>query len=316
MFWLTDRYGPRLVGSPEFEEAGEWAVKQLQTWGLTNVRKERFPIGKGWSLDKFHATMTEPRVMTIIGYPKAWTPGTNGTFTADVVRPEIANEADAAKYKGQLRGKIVLTQPRAKSACSTRATASSCATPIRRKWLKEAQTFRAQRWRRRGRCGRCVTGAGGGGWRSWRAWWGGRGAGGGFNVNQFYKDEGARAFDRGSNSDLTAGGGDPRGRHSTSTAGRSSCSPGDRNGDPATILPQVTLAVEHYNRMVRLLDHNVPVKVELNIDANSGRDAARRLQRRRRDSRMDKADEIVLIGAHFDSWQGDGPWTTQPDRQR
>ena len=76
MFWLTDRYGPRLTGSPEFEEAGDWAVKQLQDWGVTNVRKERFAFGRGWSLAKFHATMTEPRVMPIIGMPKAWTRGT------------------------------------------------------------------------------------------------------------------------------------------------------------------------------------------------------------------------------------------------
>ena len=58
MFFLTDRYGPRLTGSKEFEEAGDWAVKQLQAWGVANVRKERFTFGRGWSLVKFHATMT------------------------------------------------------------------------------------------------------------------------------------------------------------------------------------------------------------------------------------------------------------------
>ncbi len=111
MFWLTDRYGPRLTGSKEFEEAGDWAVKQLQTWGVANVRKERFQFGRGWSLVKFHATMTEPRVMPIIGLPKSWTPGTNGTFNADVVRPNITNAQEAEQWHGKLRGKIVLTQP-------------------------------------------------------------------------------------------------------------------------------------------------------------------------------------------------------------
>ena len=111
MFWLTDRYGPRLTGSAEFEEAGDWAVKQLQSWGVSNVRKERFTFGRGWSLVKFHATMLEPRAMPIIGLPKAWTPGTNGTVVADVVRADVTNEADAEKYRGKLRGKIVLTQP-------------------------------------------------------------------------------------------------------------------------------------------------------------------------------------------------------------
>ena len=71
MFWLTDAYGPRLTGSPSFEQAGDWAVKTLESWGVQNVRKERFAFGKGWSLVKFHATMTAPQVMPIIGLPKA-----------------------------------------------------------------------------------------------------------------------------------------------------------------------------------------------------------------------------------------------------
>src|SRR4051812_10177366 len=111
LFWLADAYGPRLNGSPGFEQAGDWAVKQLQSWGVSNVRKERWAFGKSWSLTSFHATMTAPQVMPIIGLPKAWSPSTTGIVTADVVRVSIANEADAAKYKGQLRGKIVLTQP-------------------------------------------------------------------------------------------------------------------------------------------------------------------------------------------------------------
>ena len=67
MFWLTDRYGPRLTGSPYFEEAGDWAVKELQKYGVQNVRKERWKYGRGWTLTNFHATMTEPRVMPITG---------------------------------------------------------------------------------------------------------------------------------------------------------------------------------------------------------------------------------------------------------
>ena len=98
LFWLTDRYGPRLHGSPEFEEAGDWAVKQLQTWGLTNVQKERFPSGPGWSLVRFNASMVDPRVMPIIGVPKARSPGTSGRVTAEVVRPLISSPADVERY--------------------------------------------------------------------------------------------------------------------------------------------------------------------------------------------------------------------------
>ncbi len=81
---------------------------------------------------------------------------------------------------------------------------------------------------------------------------------------------------------------------------------GGRAGDaPDANLPQVTLAVEHYNRMVRLLEHNVPVKVELNIETKfreetqpGGFNVIGEIRG------TDKADEVVLIGAHFDSWQG------------
>src|SRR5688572_5989111 len=66
IFWLTDRYGPRLSGSPEFEEAADWAIERLRSYGVQNLRKERFATGYGWSLENFHATMKTPRVMPII----------------------------------------------------------------------------------------------------------------------------------------------------------------------------------------------------------------------------------------------------------
>jgi carboxypeptidase Q len=285
MFWLTDRYGPRLTGSPEFEEAGDWAVKQLQEWGVVNVRKERFAFGRGWSLAKFHATMVEPRVMPIIGLPKSWTRGTNGTVTADVVRAQVANEADAAKYKGQLRGKIVLTQPEREVRMLDKGP-----VVLRYgddpKWLEEVISMPAPRGR----------GAGGG-----------RGRGNAFNVNQFYKDEGVVAlFDRGSNTDLSAGGSDLTWQTQRVDGGTIFVQSGGRAGDaPDANLPQVTLAVEHYNRMVRLLDHNVPVKVELNVEVKfreetqpGGFNVVGEIPG------TDKSDEIVLIGAHFDSWHG------------
>src|SRR5262245_16252272 len=291
MFWLTDRYGPRLTGSPEFEEAGDWAVKQLQQWGVANVHKERFQFGRGWSLAKFHATMTEPRVMPIIGMPKAWTPGTNGTFTAEVVRVQIANEADAAKYKGQLRGKIVLTQPAREVRMLDQGAIVMRYTDNNGKWLEEAMSMPAPR--------AGGAGAAGGGR--------GRGGAGAFNVNQFYKDEGVLAlFDRGGNSDLAAGGSDLTWQAQHVDGGTIFVQSGGRAGDaPDANLPQVTLAVEHYNRMVRLLEHDVPVKVELNIDAKfreetqpAGFNIVGEIPG------TDKADEIVVIGAHFDSWHG------------
>src|SRR5690606_13234511 len=111
LFWLTDRHGPRLTGSPGFEEAGDFVVARLESWGTANVRRERFPYGTGWELVRFSAQMVEPRVMPIIGMPKAWTPGTNGPVTADVVLADLRTAADAAALAGTLRGRIVLSQP-------------------------------------------------------------------------------------------------------------------------------------------------------------------------------------------------------------
>ncbi len=126
LFWLTDAYGPRLTGSPGFEQAGDWVVKTLQSWSLQNVRKERFEFGAGWTLKKFHATMTAPQAMPIIGMPKAWTTSTAGVVTAEVVRPIITSADDAAKYRGQLRGRSFSRSRRARCARSTQS-GSCCA---------------------------------------------------------------------------------------------------------------------------------------------------------------------------------------------
>lgn len=85
LFYMTDVYGPRLQGSPGIEQAGDWVVKTLQSWGMQNVRKERFPFGVGWSLNNFHATMVGAQGMPLIGYPKAWSSGTKGMVRAEVV---------------------------------------------------------------------------------------------------------------------------------------------------------------------------------------------------------------------------------------
>src|SRR5262249_22760583 len=178
-----------------FEQAGDWAVKQLQEWGVSNVHKERWQFGKRWSLSSFHATMTAPQVMPILGLPKAWSTSTNGVVTADVGRVNIANEEDAAKYKGQLRGKIVLTQPAREVHLPDRGDGIVLRySDNDGKWAAEALTTPPPRGGNAGQRG--------GGQRG-----GARGGGNAFNVNQFYKDEGVIAlFDRGGNTDMAAGG--------------------------------------------------------------------------------------------------------------
>src|SRR5579862_5703421 len=66
--WLADVYGPRTTGSPAIQQASEWAMKTFTSWGLANVHQERWKFGKGWTLQRFHATMLEPQVQPIIGF--------------------------------------------------------------------------------------------------------------------------------------------------------------------------------------------------------------------------------------------------------
>ena len=115
--WLTDVYGPRLTNSPGFRKAGEWAVKQMTSWGLSNVKLEPWttpngPFGRGWSNDKFFMQATTPGgTFPIHGMSTAWTPGTNGLVKGEAVYAIIETPDDLARFKGKLRGKFVLTTP-------------------------------------------------------------------------------------------------------------------------------------------------------------------------------------------------------------
>lgn len=105
---LTDRIGPRLTGSPEMQQASAWTVEQLKAWGLSNVHLEGFEFGRGWGFDSAHAQLLHPRKATLMGLPVAWTPGTNGVIEGDVVFVDAVTEAELEKYRGKIAGKIVL----------------------------------------------------------------------------------------------------------------------------------------------------------------------------------------------------------------
>src|SRR6476660_9282550 len=106
--YLSDVIGPRLTASPGMKRANEWTRDALTKWGLQNAHLEAWgPFGRGWSLKRFSAQVTDPLDFPLIAYPKAWSPGTNGPVTADVVYFDAKDEADMARFKGQLKGKIV-----------------------------------------------------------------------------------------------------------------------------------------------------------------------------------------------------------------
>lgn len=104
---LTDVHGPRLSGSPQYKEAAEWARKQLETWGLTDSHLEAFPFGRGWSFERSSAHVVAPMTFPLVAIPKAWTAGTNGSVRGKVVRVKVESEADLEKWKGKLAGAVV-----------------------------------------------------------------------------------------------------------------------------------------------------------------------------------------------------------------
>lgn len=118
LHFLTDRYGPRLTGSPNLRLAGEWAVRQMVSWGLTNGHLEPFDFGHpGWATEKHSVYLVSPVQDTLVAEVLAWTPSTKGTVRTSVVHLEpaaveepTAEELDAhlAGYAQRVRGRIVL----------------------------------------------------------------------------------------------------------------------------------------------------------------------------------------------------------------
>ena len=107
--YLTDVTGPRLTGSPNLKRAEEYARDKLREWGLENAHLEAWgPFGRGWSMEGLTANVLSPRFSPLIAYPKAWSPGTNGAVRGEVVLLDVKTVADLDKYKGKLKGKIVL----------------------------------------------------------------------------------------------------------------------------------------------------------------------------------------------------------------
>jgi carboxypeptidase Q len=278
--WLSDVFGPRLTGSPGIQQASEWTMKKLREWGLANVHQERWTFGKGWSLVRFSAHLVEPQIQPLVGFPQEWSSGTKGVVTADVVRVQIASDSDFDRYRGKLRGKVVLPQ----AARRVRLLEGPIILRMSDADIAEAQTTPIPAPSASGR------GTAAAAFRQ--------------KVSDFYAQEGVVAiFDRGSDSDMAAGGSDLSWQQQHPDGGTifpSGSSP--RDDKAGSGVPVIALAVEHYNRMIRVLDKSVPVKVELNVETKfydentpNGFNTIADLPG------TDLASEIVLLGAHFDS---------------
>ena len=287
--WLADVYGPRLTGGPGIMQAGDWTLKKFAEWSLSNPHRETCQFGKGWLLERFSAHMIEPQVQPLIGLPGGWSAGTNGTVVAEVVRAQIDTEADIERYRGKLAGKIVLTQP-ARAVSMLEGLIVHRMTPEE---FAEAATTPIPA--ARGRGGRGGAGGRGAADTSLRQ-----------KIAQFYKSEGVVAlFNRGGDSDSASAGSNLDTRQQRTDGGTIFPSGnGSRGADAGQAVPSVTLAVEHYNRMTRILDKGLPVKVELNIQTKFYDETAPNgfnLVAEIPGTDPALKDEVVILGAHFDS---------------
>jgi hypothetical protein len=263
--YLTDVYGPRLTNSPEIKEAAEYAQKTMREWGLANVHLENWPFGRGWQSQRFAAAALTPRAYPLIAYPKAWTPGTNGAVTGEAVVAVINEEKDFATFKGKLRGKFVL-------GTAMRDVEAHFEAPGHR--YTDTELVDVSKQPPAGGRGR------------------GRGNFGGnqeFNrkKTQFWIDEGVAAvldISRGDGGTLFVQGG------------------GSRDAKEPPSPPQIVLAVEHYGRIWRTLEKKVPVTLQMNVENKFFETDLNAFNIVGEIPGTDKADEIVMIGAHFDSW--------------
>lgn len=108
---LTDLYGPRLTGTHEYYRAAEWAKKSLEGWGLDKVTLEAYCDDcMGWEVKSFNVEMTAPTYMKIEAYPYAWTVSSGGIKTADLIWIEDYKNLEKVKesWQGKLQGKTVL----------------------------------------------------------------------------------------------------------------------------------------------------------------------------------------------------------------
>ena len=111
---LLDGIGPRLVGSPQMDQAGDWAIKTLNDWGI-NARKETYGTWKGWERGTTHVDMTYPRTKSIEATQLAWSPATKKPINAEVIAmPIFKSEAEFKAWLPKVKGKIVLMSPNQK----------------------------------------------------------------------------------------------------------------------------------------------------------------------------------------------------------
>lgn len=303
---LSDVHGPRLTGSPEFEDAAKWAMSELNGYGLAAVHTEKWgPFGRAWTLEQSSLEMVEPRYAQLTAAPLAWSASTNGPVTASLVLapfqvsftegPKKFKEAwqtYQAAWTGKLRGKIVListpkvpaqqTNPQFRrytdAELADLAKAPAPAAKVTAKRLEDLE------WPEPADVGKFFSSLPDSLMDQVYDLYDQVAA----DRGQFFAKEGAAAV-------VLEDGRAHEGLLFGEAAG------GFKASDTAAP-PTFVVTAEQYNRIARLLEHKEPVRLRVNLKAAAPDRDVDGLNIIGEIPGGAKKGEIVMIGAHFDSW--------------
>ena len=275
--YLTDVIGPRLTGSPNVREAQQWVMTRMAEIGLENIQLE--PWGDetvGWEIQRVSVHMLAPDYQMVIAYPLAFTPGTGGPVVTEAVIADIASPEDLDRFRGRLRGKIVLATPEMPTSPRLVQDAFRHTEESLGVFETEGRDLLIQRHAR----GQAEQ-------RTFRP----QGISE-LEVEQFFKAEGAVAVLKASI------GGDG----TVAVTGRAGSRDDRTRTGVENALPTLAVATEHYNRIYRILGRGLPVTMEVDVRVGldegdmSGYNVIAEIPG------TDLAHEVVAIGAHLDSW--------------
>jgi carboxypeptidase Q len=297
--YLTDVIGGRLTNSPNMKRANTWTRDTLAKWGLQNAKLEAWgPFGRGWSLKSFSAQVVSPQAFPVIAYPKAWSPSTKGAVTADVVYLNAKTDADLEKYKGQLAGKIVLISDAREIKAAFDSMGERYTDEALVKMAGAPDPASAQRPQQQAspevqqqRLQQFVTAA---------------------KRANFLMQEGAAVLVDNSRN----GSGGTLFVQSASVAQdlpanptvQDFFGPGARRLSPyqkeaeAKMLPQITMASEDYNRLVRMINFGEKVRMTVDVQAQYHDEDLMGYNTTAEIPGTDLKDEVVMVGGHMDSW--------------
>jgi hypothetical protein len=284
--YLSDQIGPRLTGSAALKRANEWAADKMRSYGLSNVHLEPWTIPVGWERGTAYARIVEPaNGRSLMLASMGWTPGTKGKVTADVVIVKAKNSQELAAYKGKLKNAIVLQGPPSTIRPITAGDSDRTSAGDRRPRGPSGTPAAA--------AGASASGSPGGlpeGYRRDRA-----------NFQQmmgfrreltdFLRAEGATCVFRDA--------GKPQGLLTVTGGWR-----GNDRVSGAAPLPEAFVAHEHYALLYRLASRPDPARtrVELEITNTIIPGPITVYNTVGEIPGSEKPDEVVIVGAHIDSW--------------